>query len=67
MDFLVELDAETLKAELLAFLECDDIDIESKEDFKEQFVDFIKEDFSYGDEKWQKEYIMKQVAMKMIM
>lgn len=49
MDFLVELDAETLKAELLAFLECDDIDIESKEDFKEQFVDFIKEDFSYGD------------------
>ena len=49
MDFLVNLDGETLKAELLAFLDCEDIEIESMEDFKEQFIDYIKEDFSYGD------------------
>ena len=49
MDFLVNLDGETLKAELLAFLDCEDIEIESMEDFKEQFIDYIKEDFSYRD------------------
>lgn len=49
MDFLAKLDAEVLKAELLAFLDCDDIEVDGIEDFKEQFVDFIKVDFSYGD------------------
>lgn len=47
--FLAELNAETLKAELLAFLDCEDIEIDSIDDFKEQFIDYIKEDFSYGD------------------
>ena len=36
MDYLTNLDSETLKAELLAFLE-------------EQFVEFIKDDLSYAD------------------
>ena len=49
MDFLSKLDGETLKAELLAFLDCDDIEIDSMEDFKEQFIHYIEEDFSYGD------------------
>ena len=49
MEFLEKLDAETLKAELLAFLDCEDIEVDSMEDFKEQFIDYIKEDFSYGD------------------
>ena len=49
MEFLAKLDAESLKAELLAFLDCEDIEIDSIEDFKEQFVDYIEEDFSYGD------------------
>lgn len=48
-DFLLNLDAEVLKAELLAFLECEDVKIDSAEDFKEKFIDYIKEDFSYGD------------------
>lgn len=49
MDFLAQMDAEVLKAELLAFLECEDIEVDSMEDFKEQFIDYIEEDFSYGD------------------
>ena len=39
MDFLIELDASTIKAELLVFLE-------EREDLAEEFVEFIKEDFS---------------------
>lgn len=47
MEFLENLDAETLKAELLAFLEDeDDVEITSLGEFEELFVDFIKEDFS---------------------
>lgn len=49
-DFLAKMDAEVLQAELLAFLDCDDIEVDSMEDFADQFVDFIEEDFSYGDE-----------------
>ena len=49
MEFLTKLDAETLKAELLAFFDCEDIEVDSIEDFKEQFVHYVKEDFSYGD------------------
>lgn len=41
MDFLNEIDARTLKAELLAFLE-------GKEELAEELVEFIKEDFSYA-------------------
>lgn len=44
MDFLKNLDAETIKAELLAFL-----DLEENAEIMEEFVDFIQEDFSYGD------------------
>lgn len=47
MEFLENLDVETLKAELLAFLEDeDDVEITSLGEFEELFVDFIKEDFS---------------------
>lgn len=47
MEFLGNLDAETLKAELLAFLEDeDDVEITSLGEFEELFVDFIKEDLS---------------------
>ena len=46
MEFLRDLDAEILKAELLAFLEDEDDEITSLEEFEELFVDFIKEDFS---------------------
>jgi hypothetical protein len=49
MNFLENLDAEILKTELLTFLDNDDASIESLEDFKEQFIAFIEEDFSYGD------------------
>ncbi|MBQ7067031.1 MAG: hypothetical protein IJN92_09465 [Lachnospiraceae bacterium] len=49
MDFLAELDGGTLKAELLAFLDCEDIEVDSMEDFKEKFIEYIEEDFSYGD------------------
>lgn len=49
MDFLSNLDGELLKVELLAFFDCDDIEVDSVEDFKEQFIDFVKEDLSYGD------------------
>ena len=49
MNFLESLDAEILKTELLTFLDNNDADIESLEDFKEQFIVFIEEDFSYGD------------------
>lgn len=49
MDFLAKLDAEVLKAELLAFLDCEDIEVDSMEDFKERFIDYIEEDLSYGD------------------
>lgn len=49
MEYLAKLDAETLKAELLAFLDEEDIEVDSKEDFQDQFVRFIKEDLSYGD------------------
>lgn len=43
MDFLTNLDSETLKAELLAFLELgdDEFDISSMGEFEEQFVEFI--------------------------
>ncbi len=49
--FLSGLDAETLKAELLAFLDLgdDDVDISSLGDFEEQFIEFIKDDFSCAD------------------
>ncbi len=49
MEFLTKLDAETLKAELLAFFDCENIEVDSIEDFQAQFVDYVKEDFSYGD------------------
>ena len=49
MEILTKLDAEVIKAELLAFLDCEDIEVNSIEDFKEQFVHYIEEDFSYGD------------------
>lgn len=51
MDFLANLDSETLKAELLAFLELgdDEFDISSLGEFEEQFVEFIKDDLSYAD------------------
>lgn len=49
MEFLTKLDAETLKAELLAFFDCEDIEVDNIEDFQAQFVDYVKEDFSYGD------------------
>jgi len=49
MDFLEKLDADLLKTELLTFLDNDDVEIDSLEDFKEQFIAFIEEDFSYGD------------------
>lgn len=49
IDFLAKMDAEVLQAELLAFLDCDYIEVDSMEDFTEQFVDFIEEDFSCGD------------------
>ena len=44
MEFLKELHAEVLKAELLAFLENTE-----NEEFKEQLIHYIEEDFSYGD------------------
>ena len=44
MDFLAKLDAETLKAELLSFL-----DNKADGDLIDEFVDYIREDFSYGD------------------
>mgnify|MGYP004458583479 CR=1 FL=1 len=49
--FLAGLDAEILKAELLAFLDLgdDDVDISSLGEFEEQFVEFIKDDFAYAD------------------
>lgn len=51
MDFLTNLDSETLKAELLAFLELgdDEFDISSMGEFEEQFVEFIKDDMSYAN------------------
>lgn len=51
MDFLTNLESETLKAELLAFLELrdDEFDISSMGEFEEQFVEFIKDDLSYAD------------------
>lgn len=51
MDFLTNLDSETLKAELLAFLELgdDEFDISSMGEFEEQFVEFIKDDLSCAD------------------
>ena len=40
------------KAELLAFLDLgdDDVDISSLGDFEEQFIEFIKDDFSCADQ-----------------
>lgn len=47
MEFLKNLDAETLQVELLTFLESeDDIEIASLGEFKELFVEFVKEDLS---------------------
>lgn len=51
MEFLRNLDAETLKAELLAFLEDEyDAEITSLGEFEELFVDFIKEDLSRAND-----------------
>ena len=44
MEFLINLDAELLKTELLVFLE-----EEGYDDFVEEFVDYVKEDLSRGD------------------
>ena len=44
MEFLKELNAEILKNELLTFL-C----YEENEEFKERLIEYIEEDFSYGD------------------
>lgn len=49
MEFLENLNAETLKSELITFIENDFIEIVSMNDFVEQFIDYIKEDLSYGD------------------
>ena len=49
MNFLESLDAEILKTELLTFLDNNDVEVDSLEDFKEQFIAFIEEDASYGD------------------
>lgn len=49
IEFLKDLDGEVLKVELISFLDCDDIEIESMGEFIEAFVDYIIEDFSYGD------------------
>ncbi|MGN1155539.1 MAG: hypothetical protein ACI4TK_05140 [Agathobacter sp.] len=49
LKFLAELDAETLKAELLAFLDEEDIEINDMSDFIFEFEEYIKDDFSYGD------------------
>jgi hypothetical protein len=49
MEFLKELDAEVLKIELLTFLDSNDVEIDNLEDFKDQFIAFIEEDFSYVD------------------
>ena len=50
LEFLNKLDAEILKIELLCFLEDnEETEVESKEDFVEKFVEYIEEDFSYGD------------------
>ena len=47
MEFLRNLDAETLQVELLTFLESeDDVEITSLGEFEELFIDFIKEDLS---------------------
>lgn len=47
MEFLKNLDAETLQVELLTFLESeDDVEITSLGEFEELFIDFIKEDLS---------------------
>lgn len=44
LDYLKELDAETVKEELLCFLLK-----EGLEDFTEEFTNFIREDLSRGD------------------
>ena len=51
MDFLEKLDADTLKAELISFI--DEVweisDITSFEEFVDEFVEYIKEDLSRSD------------------
>lgn len=50
MEFLEKLDAETLKEELLSFLEGEEIvELTSLGEFEEQFVEYIKEDLSRSD------------------
>ena len=48
MEFLEKLDAETLKTELLAFLDVgeENVEITTLGEFEEQFVEYIKDDFS---------------------
>lgn len=46
MDFLEKLDAETIKTELLEFLNTDDENVQMKVEFEELFVEYIKDDFS---------------------
>ena len=49
MEFLKSLDEGTITAELFAFFDCDDIEVDSMGDFIEKFADYIMDDFSYGD------------------
>lgn len=51
MDFLEKLDAETLKTELLAFLDVEEenVEITTLGEFEEQFVEYIEDDFSRAD------------------
>ena len=44
LEYLKELDAETVKEELICFLQEEEMD-----DFTEEFVKFINEDLSRGD------------------
>lgn len=51
MEFLEKLDAETLKTELLAFLDVgeENVEITTLGEFEEQFVEYIKDDFSRSE------------------
>lgn len=51
MEFLEKLDAETLKEELLSFLEDGEeiVELTSLGEFEEQFEEYIKEDLSRSD------------------
>lgn len=47
MDYLAELDATILQQELLVFLDEEDVEINSLEEFEKKFIEFIKEDLCY--------------------